>query len=97
MKPGATLSPRAFMRFRTTKTGVPRTMCPHSFPVDIWAKLALEQVLMDTGGMQVRFLRNDRPWLEQPAIYTDVVAVVQESRGVASEWLEDKRKKESPK
>lgn len=91
-QPGVRIHPLAFMRVKSVQGGPPRQLCPFSFPADTWAELALEQVLMDTGGMQVRYLHNDRPWLEQPAIYTDVVSVVQEARSVADEWLKDKKK-----
>ena len=94
--PGVHLDPRAFLRIRTSATSDsrPRTLCPFSFPVEAWAKLALEQVLQDTSGMQPRYLKNDLSWLEQPAIYTDVVGVVSEARAVAAKWTEEKRKKE---
>ena len=97
-RPGIELDPRAFLRLRTTQDSKkPRSLCPFSFPTEIWAKLALEQVVMDTGGMQVRYLRNDRPWLEQPAIYTDVVQTVSHARTIASDWLEDRKKDDKTK
>lgn len=94
-KPGVQLDPRALLRFQTAEGGAPRALCPHSYPAETWARLALEQVLMDTGGMQMRYLYNDRPWLEQPALYTDVVGVVQDARSIATRWLEDRKKKDT--
>ena len=67
----------------------PLRICLHSFPVPVDTRLALEQVVFDMAGTQPRLLREDRPWLEQPAIYTDCVLVVQSARAIAREWLEE--------
>lgn len=92
-RPGIRLHPRALLRFATEKgQRVPRTLCPHSWPEDVSVRLAIEQITMDTSGMQVRYLRNNKPWLEQPALYTDVFLRVQEARSVFREWHDAQKK-----
>lgn len=58
-----------------------------------WVRLAVEQIIMDTGGMQVRFWHNDRPWLQQPGPYTDCFTRVQNARKVFSDWQKSQPKK----
>lgn len=95
-RPGVELDPRAFLRSRTSPSDKrPRSLCPFSYPAETWVRLAIEQVTMDTSGMQVRYLRNDLPWLEQPAVYTDVVQVVQNARGIAQKWIEERKKSDN--
>jgi hypothetical protein len=91
--PGVDIHPRAFLRVESgTKR---RTLCPHSFPIETWARLAMEQVVSDTSGMQPRWLYNELPWLKQPAIYTDCVSVVQRAKKVADDWIAERNKKRS--
>lgn len=95
-RPAVTLHPRALLRFRT-KSGQPRprSLCPHSWPMQTDVRLALEQITMDASGMQVRYLHNELPWLEQPAIYTDVFMRVQGARAIFREW-DEARKSDEP-
>lgn len=52
----------------------------------------IEQIQFDTSGMAPRLLYNDRPWLAQPAIYTQVFAIVNRAKKVADDWLEIQKK-----
>jgi len=52
----------------------------------------IEQIQFDTSGMAPRLLYNDRPWLAQPAIYTQVFAIVSRAKKVADDWLEIQKK-----
>lgn len=95
--PGVRLHPRAFLRGeveddRGKKRRV--SICPHSWPAPSWVSLIVEQILMDTSGMQPRFWYNDLPWLLQPAVYTDCYMIVQEARAIADRWIEEKRERE---
>jgi coproporphyrinogen III oxidase-like Fe-S oxidoreductase len=77
------------------KTGKRRggAICPASFPIPGWARAAVEQIAVDVSGMQPRFFYNDRPWLEQPAIYCSCYFVVTEAKRIVDEWVDDRKKK----
>jgi hypothetical protein len=89
-KPNTTLHPRAFLR--ATVDGRRKGICPYSWPTPRWASLMIEQIQFDTSGMAPRLLYNDRPWLAQPAIYTQVFAIVSRAKKVADDWLEIQKK-----
>ena len=94
-RPGVELHPRALLR--AVVDGQRRQLCPHSWPTPTWARAVIEQVVMDTSGMQPRFLHNDLPWLMQPSIYVDGVMTVQNAKSIADEWIEEtKKKKKEP-
>lgn len=90
-RPGVELHPRALLR--AVVDGQRRQLCPHSWPTPNWARAVIEQVVMDTSGMQPRFLHNDLPWLMQPSLYVDAVMTVQGAKSVVDEWVEDNKKK----
>jgi hypothetical protein len=90
-RPGVQVHPRAFLRVkRGRKVG---TFCPASFPTPAWARAVIEQITMDISGMQPRFFYNEKPWLEQPAIYCSCYMVVSEAKRLVDDWLEERRKK----
>lgn len=89
-KPNITLHPRVFLR--VTVDGRRKGICPYSWPTPRWASLMIEQIQFDTSGMTPRLLYNDRPWLAQPAIYTQVFAIVSRAKKVADDWLELQKK-----
>jgi len=93
-RPGVAVHPRAFLRVKQGRKRVP--ICPASLPVPRWARAVVEQISMDISGMQPRFFYNDRPWLEQPAIYCVCYIAVTEAKQVVDDWLEERRKKREP-
>lgn len=88
---GVSLHPRAFRR--AWYPDRPRNLCPFSFPAPPWARMVIEQIVMDTSGMQVRLWHNDKPWLHQPNVYCEALLMVQEARTIVDDWLKDQRKK----
>lgn len=92
-RPGVDLHPRAFRR--AVVNGSRGHLCPSSFPAPAWVSLVIEQVSFDLAGMQPRLLYNDRPWLEQPAIYTDCYQVVAHAKKVADDYLKESKEKGS--
>lgn len=89
-RPGVTVHPRALLR--AVVEGRRRRICPHSWPTPRWASMMIEQVSFDTAGMTPRLLYNDKPWLGQPAIYTQVFGIITSARKVVKDWSSDSKK-----
>ncbi len=92
-RPQIDAHPRAFLR--VVVDGRRRNVCPYSWPTPRWAMLMIEQIQFDTSGMAPRLLYNDKPWLAQPAIYTQVFAIVSQAKRIVSEWTEGNKKSAS--
>lgn len=90
-RPGVDCHPRAFMRLKVGKRRG-GALCPASFPTPSWARAVIEQIAVDTSGMQPRFFYNDRAWLEQPAIYCNCYFIVTEAKRIVDEWVEDRKR-----
>ena len=95
-RPGVLVHPRAFLKVRQGQKRKRVPLCPASFPTPPWARAIIEQISMDTSGMQPRFFYNDKAWLEQPAIYCSCYIAVSEAKKVVDDWLEERRKKREP-
>lgn len=89
-RPYVDAHPRAFLR--VVVDGRRRNICAHSWPTPRWAMLMIEQIQFDTSGMTPRLLYNERPWLAQPAIYTQVFAIVSKAKKVVDDWLDIQKK-----
>jgi len=57
--------------------------------------MMIEQITFDTAGMTPRLLYNEKPWLAQPALYTQVYSIVVSVKGTVKEWVD--RQKEAKK
>lgn len=91
-RPGVDLHHRAFLR--AVIDGRRHQLCTSSWPTPTWAQLIIEQVSFNISGMQPRLLYEDRPWLAQPAIYTQCYGVVVRAKEVARKWAEANKKRE---
>jgi len=95
-RPGVSVHPRAFLKVRKGESRKTVPFCPASFPAPGWVRAVIEQISMDISGMSPRFFYNDKPWLEQPAIYCVCYIIVSEAKKVVDDWLEERKKKREP-
>jgi len=91
-RPGVEAHPRALLR--AVLDGKRRRICPHSWPTPVWAQLMIEQITFDTAGMTPRLLYNEKPWLAQPALYTQAYSIVLTAKKTVKEWQDAAKSKE---
>jgi hypothetical protein len=54
----------------------------------------IEQISFDTAGMTPRLLYNEKPWLAQPALYTQAYSIVLTAKKTVKDWQDAAKSKE---